>query len=326
MKTILRSLFAATPTDPKDLMLQNFQVFLGAGLTFDILEDEVIFAFVREFILTHRHAPGLATLQDHFHRAKEDRITDRLNELSGLPLKLQGDFENYVKGKVAERKLRRISEILKEASTIVGTGVKIDLGKGQTKFLQGPEDAVKYVMDQGHDILAPAIGSSLSGEVTRDGKGISENYIRIESDPLAGVGCPTGLAQMDILGGAKRYELWLHAAFTGHLKSTLLLNWAYIQASYFLQSSLIFSLEMPYVQCRNILYAMHSAHDKFKAIRHKLGLQKFPDGIALQAHSGCRLAQVAPERPGFPVRLRDPRFQWQVSRGRGRPLHPSTVA
>jgi len=125
-----------------------------------------------------------------------------------------------------------------------------------------------YIMDKAHDILTPTVGSRLTGDVTHDGEDFLKEYDRIKNDPLAGVGQFTGLHQMDVaLSGAKRNELWLHAAFTGHFKSGLMLNWAYNQAIYYRHNSLIFSLEMPYIQCRKILYAMHSGSELLKKAR-----------------------------------------------------------
>jgi len=126
-------------------------------------------------------------------------------------------------------------------------------------------------------VVTPTLGYRLRGDVTADGKGFLEDYERVEADPLAGIGQFSGLEQMDVaLGGAKRHELWIHAAYTGGLKSSFALNWAYNQAVYFKHDTLFFSLEMPYKQCRNLLYAMHSSHEKFKAIRYQLGLQSDP--------------------------------------------------
>ena len=61
------------------------------------------------------------------------------------------------------------------------------------------------------------------------------------------------------------------------MKSTFMLNWAYNQAVIYQHNCLLFSLETPYNQCRRILYAMHSMHEKFKAIRYQLGIQKNPN-------------------------------------------------
>jgi hypothetical protein len=78
----------------------------------------------------------------------------------------------------------------------------------------------------------------------------------------------------EALKGAKRGELWTHAAFTGGLKSTLAMNWHYNQSVYYRHSSVLFSLEMPYRQVRRILYAMHSSHGKFAEVRRDLGVGK----------------------------------------------------
>jgi hypothetical protein len=133
-------------------------------------------------------------------------------------------------------------------------------------------------MDNGHDIVAPTTGTRLSGDVTADGASFMAEYDRVEADPLAGIGQFTGIPQIDAsIKGAKRGELWTHAAFTGGLKSTLALNWMYSQAVYYRHSSLLFSLEMPYTQDRRIFYALHSAHEKFDAIRKEMGLGPYLD-------------------------------------------------
>jgi hypothetical protein len=130
-------------------------------------------------------------------------------------------------------------------------------------------------LDKSHAIVTPTLGARLSGEVTHDGSDFRRDYEKIKADPLAGVGQHTGLDQMDAaLNGARKHELWIHAGFTGHCKSTLMMNWAYNQAIWYQHSVLIFELEMPYVQCRRMFYALHSCHEKFRPIRLALGLQK----------------------------------------------------
>lgn len=276
MKSLLRSTFIAGPMDNKDLLFRNFLALQEAGLEFDVAEDSVIWAFVREFARTHNHVPDVATIQGHFATLGEDTVTNRVTVLAVLPAYVQGDFISRLNDRADERRLRAISGILKDTGTIVSSGLEIRQGRDKI-HLRGPMDAVRYFLDKSHDIVAPTLGARLSGEVTRDGTDFVAEYERVESDPLAGIGQHTGIHQMDTaLNGAKRYELWIHAAFTGHGKSTLMLNWAYNQAIWYGHDNLIFSLEMPYQQCRRILYAIHSQHDKFKETRHKLGLQSGP--------------------------------------------------
>tara|TARA_Y100000310_G_scaffold51341_1_gene47335 strand:+ start:5701 stop:7254 length:1554 start_codon:yes stop_codon:yes gene_type:complete len=279
VKTLLRSVFVADPGDNDELFLRNFLALQDSNLGFERAEDIVIWDFVREFVHTHNHVPNISTLNAHFRRKNEDEVVDRLQMLVAMPSKSRGDFLKRLEDKADDRRLHQWTEILKEAGTITSSGMKIELGRGKgEKILHGAIDAARYVVDKSHGIVAPTLGTRISGEVTSDGQTFKDRYERVESDPLAGIGQFTGLMQMDeALSGAKRAELWIHAAFTGGMKSTFALNWAYNQSVYFHHSSVFFSLEMPYVQVMNILYAMHTAHEKFKPVRHRLGIQKDPE-------------------------------------------------
>ena len=274
MKSLLRSVFVADSGDNPELLLRNYQWLNGSGLGFDVPEYGVIWAFVQEFVRAHSHVPNLATLRSHFEHAKEDTVLDQLKQLEGLKARTKGDFQRVLEDKANDRRQRMWAETLKDASIITSTGMEVQQGR-EKKILKGPIDSARYVVEKAHDVVAPTIGGRLSGEVTKDGAAVKEEYERVESDPLAGIGQFTFLDQMDrALAGAKRHELWIHAAFTGGMKSTFMLNWAYNQAVIFQHNVLIFSLEMPYNQCRRILYAIHSMHPKFREIRMRLGLQQ----------------------------------------------------
>jgi len=276
MKTLLRSTFIANANDAKDkeLLLRNYFNLYDAGLEFDADEDIPIWNFIKTFVQAHGHIPEANTLRTHFLMRGEDQVIGRLDVITVMPAVTGGDFVTRLEDKAQDRRTRAVTELLKEAATIVQTGITVRHGREET-VLKGPFDAVKHILDKSHAIVAPTLGARLSGEVTRDGGDFKREYERVESDPLAGIGQHCGLNQMDTaLNGAKKFELWVHAAFTGHMKSTLMLNWAYNQAVWYRHSSLIFSLEMPYQQCRRMLYSLHSAHEKFRKIRCGLGLQK----------------------------------------------------
>lgn len=289
MRTILRSLFVSESTDHASLALRNYFRLLESGLGFDQLEEVIIFKYIRNFVGAYNHVPTAETLKAHFINIQEDEVASHISSLETFQSKYEGDFENHLSIKVNDLRFRQVSELLKEAGVIATTGLEIKIdGQKEKKIVRGPVEAVRHVIDRSHDIVAPVFGGRLSGEVTTDGDDFRKEYERIEQDPQAGVGHGCGLTQMDRgTGGAKRQELWVHAAFTGGLKSTLMINWAYTQAvgrwskdNKIISprnSSLIFSLEMPYQQVRRMLYSIHSIHDKFKAIRYELGLQEHPD-------------------------------------------------
>lgn len=218
MKSLLRSVFVADSNDNPELMLRNYQLLLGSGLGFEVPEYEVIWAFVQEFVRTHSHVPNLTTLRSHFEHAKEESVLDQLMHLEGLKARTKGDFQKVLEDKANDRRQRLWAETLKEASIITSTGMEVVEGR-EKRLLKGPIQSARYVVEKAHDIVAPTIGGRLSGEVTKDGNAAKEEYERVEGDPLAGIGQFTFLAQADAaLSGAKRHELWIHAAFTGGMK------------------------------------------------------------------------------------------------------------
>lgn len=303
MKTLLRSLFRVNEADKEEHLLLNYREFLNSGLGFEVPEYNAIWSFVQRFVQQHNHVPQAETIRQHLKHAGDDATASVFETLVGLPLRDRGDFESYLTVKIEDRRLVRWTEILREASAITTVGKEVSLGNGEKKILRGPIDAARHIMEQSHEIVAPNIATRLSGEVRSDAQQFIQEYERVEADPLSGIGQFCHIQQIDeALSGAKRHELWLHAAFTGGLKSTFGLNWAYSQAIYYGHSSCYFSLEMPYSQVRRILYAMHTMHPKFRAIRYQLGLQARPEddiGLPYQDIRDGTLNNVHPNARRF---------------------------
>ena len=315
MKTLLRSTYRNGSNDDLELMLRNAHALRSSGLGFDVPEDDAVWTYVKDFVDQHHHVPDAATLRTHFTRVRQIEVVDRIDAMSVVTPRTRGDFLKLLEAQVENRRIRIVSEVLREAAQIVEVGISVKDGKKE-RILKGPASAIRHVLDRGHEVITPVTGQRLSGDVTADGDDVKQEYERVESDPLAGIGQFTGIQQMDVgIKGAKRGELWVHAAFTGGMKSTLALNWAYNQAVYYRHSSIFFSLEMPYPQVRKILYAIHSSHEKFAKLRKKLGVglsldyQRIRDG-ELDAYTDGEIAAMPEEQRS------------QLINGRLNPLRP----
>lgn len=274
MKNLLRSCFVADPTtDQPELFAHNYHALVESGLGFDTPEDNIIWKFISDFFKSHGHVPEIQTMRSHFTTVHEVDVVDRIERVALLKPRTRGDFLTYLEEKATDRRNRIVMDLAKEMAQIVQTGIEVKDTKGQTTKLQGAIDAMRHALDRSHDIIAPTLGSKLSGNLMQDEDDFLDRYDRIKADPLYGIGQMCGISQIDsVLKGAKKYELWLHTAYTGGLKSTFALHWAYVQAIYYRSSSVYFSIEMPYVQVRNLIYTMHSAHEKFRDIRKQLGI------------------------------------------------------
>lgn len=293
MKELLRSTFRVDPSDDDSLFLRNYQSLRDSGLVFDIPEDEAIWTYVQDFVSQHQHTPDSSSIRSFFDRDSQVTVVDRIDVLSVERPRTQGDFIQVLNSRVEDRKIRVFSEILRDSARILESGLSVKEGR-EEKILRGPAQAARYILDRSHEVLTPNSGIKLSGSVTKDGDSFLAEYERVENDPLAGIGQLSGIKQMDeAIKGAKRGELWTHAAFTGGMKSTLAFNWVYNQAVYYQHSSIIISLEMPYPQVRRIIYALHSCHPKFTSIRQKLGIGKS------LAYDKIRDGELTPEARKF---------------------------
>lgn len=275
MKILLRSTFLAKSTDNEELFKQNFMALRASGLGFEIAEDAHIWEYVCHFVETHSHVPKLQTIRQNFERSKEMEIVDRLAILQTAAPLTRGDFIKRMEDLSEDRRSRDIKELLKDTATVLEQGLEIKRGR-ETVQRKGSFDAIHHFLENSHGIAVPATGQQLSGIANKDGEGFWEEYERVQREGGA-KGFPCGIDQIDDkMVGAKKFELWIHAAFAGHMKSTFALNWAYNLAVYHWHSSLYFSLEMPYKQVRNFLYALHTFHEKFRDLRIKYGIQKAP--------------------------------------------------
>ena len=259
MMILLRSVFQATPVDDPKLLYDNYLKLLDSGIIPDNPEDQVFWKHVVEFVHRNNHVPDKATLVMDFTQLKEPELVDRIENLSVNPMATKGNFVRRLEGVVNDRKTREVTSILSDAGNILKGGMIIKEGKKSHKLV-GPIDAMQYVRDKAHSIVAPIFGSHLSGEITKDGVEFKREYDQVEADPLSGIGQFSGIEQMDLaFRGVRRKELWVHAGYTGAYKSIISANWAYNQSVYYGHSSLFFSLEMPYNQIRRIFYAIRKS-------------------------------------------------------------------
>lgn len=218
MKVLLRSCFMGNVNEPKDLLAENYYILRQSGLEFDNTDDQVIWKYIQDFIRAHNHVPDVLTLRNHFDQMREPEAGQRLAMIQSIQPLTKGDFITRVTDLAEDRRTRLVGELLREAAEITKTGREFREGRNVC-YLKGPAAAIKHIVDQSHSIVAPTLGAKLSGEVTRDGADFKAEYAKIEEDPRAGVGQHTGLFQMDTaINGAKKYELWIHAAFTGGMK------------------------------------------------------------------------------------------------------------
>jgi replicative DNA helicase len=270
---ILRSILPSPSSgDNEKLMYQNYLALRESVLKFDIPSEVNIFEYISEFTQKHGHLPNHQSVYDHFEQTQSFDEADRIQQISSQSVAYRGDFIAQIEKTVEEGRITSLAGALADAKTIARSGMEIKEGK-KKRILRGARDASNHLLTQISKINTPTFGSRIGGDAMLDGEDFWEEYERSKDQDMD-IRPITGLSTIDnAIGGFKKKELYILAAFTGHLKSTTSLNWAYNQAIYGGTNTLYFSLEMHYPQCRRMVYVFHSMHPKFRQKRIALGLQ-----------------------------------------------------
>ena len=216
MKTLLRSCFVSAE-DQNEHILQNISRMRESGLGFEQDNDTILWEYICDFVGKYGHPPDLSTLRTFYSSTNSDEMVNRVEYLASQKSRIQGAFVVHLEQKADDRRRVRVSEILAEAGNILRTGIQVkEKGSPDLKLVKGPRDAIHYIIENSREIVAPTTGQMLSGTVNDDAEEVLAAYQRVKADPHSGKGQLTGIGQIDeILPGAKRQELWLHAAFTG---------------------------------------------------------------------------------------------------------------
>lgn len=273
---------------PEDLR-RNFLALKNSGLGFDDDVDEEIFSFVDQFFSRSTDLPSPGSLRSTFQREKKLEAMDRLEILAGQTVLKPSDFEHRIQEKFEEDRKSKLQSIMAQAKAIAHEGVQEGKGKNQ-RLRQGVDEALKYIYENADLLNRRHTGIKLSGDITDDAAEILAEYAAVKADPTVGWGRIMRLNHVDeVCKGVKKGELWIHAAFTGELKTTLALNWAYNTAIYSGWNVMYFTLEMSYEQIRRILFILHSTNGKFRYMcmvcRHvhpHLSEVLGPDGVPLR--------------------------------------------
>lgn len=267
MRPLIRSCIVCGISDPPELLLQNLLALDKSGLVPDIREEIVIWDKVRTFARQHQHVPELSTLQSELADDRDLPALDHLAQMARDPLKVRGDFVSFLERVLEAGRNARLMEALRQARAVATTGLEVD-----KKTIRGTDAAVQLLRDQLRAVERAPNGVKISGEVTSDTEEMRAEYQRAKTNPVVGNFC--GLEQIDTtIGGSRNRELWIHAAYSSHMKSTFAMNWAYHLSVFFSSSVVFFSLEMNYDEVRRMIGAMHSFHFKFREVRQYLGLQ-----------------------------------------------------
>jgi replicative DNA helicase len=279
VKALLRSVIDYGGSISPENLILNFgrlrEAVEGGRYEFDRPDDQRVYAFVAEYFQRRMELPAAGTIAHYFGTLKDVEIEERLKDIAGAEPSVRTNFAYILDLTIAERLRHKAVQLFKEAAEITAKGLEIE---GERKF--GVREALHHVAAHASEVILPDTKVITARNALADGQRFLAECEEAEAHKGRAWGKFTGLNEIDkACHGIKRGELWIHAAYTGELKSVMALNWGYNLVTRYRTNVLYWSFEMTYEQVCRQLYVRHSANPIWRARGRKpLDYRRVRDG------------------------------------------------
>lgn len=292
MKRLLRSIIDIEQQISQENLVFNFTKLINANLDWGRQDDDKIYKFTFQYFQGQLEMPSLATVRDYFTRIDDIEVMERLKDVEAATAYVRTNFHHLL-GQILEEqhKLRAVA-LLNESREIIVRGLEINK---ERKF--GIRDGLMHFTQRSHDLITPSFNGRFRGNIRHDGEEMKKEYLTAKNSKDKAWGQLCGIEEIDkVCKGAKRGELWVHAAFPGELKSSFGMNWCYNLITEYKTNVLFISLEMPFHQVRRNIYTIHTTHSKWKAIGGKgIDYRKIRDGELTEEEERFYFDYVIPD-------------------------------
>lgn len=257
MKKVVRSLVWLKPEEKAEATV-NFKVVMPERFLNLRKVERTVLDYMFDFYQRQTEAPQFDNVFDYFESVPDPEAIVFLEEAAILSPYYTGSFIDLVEQEVEDQAAGNLAQMCKNAIKIASTGLQI--GKGTVK---GTNEAVAYIFSEakgkpssGDDRMAASLAKS-SDELTK-------LYQERKANPHQTYGVLTGYGLFDrSTAGVRKKQLYLHAGFGGHLKTTHMLNMVINAAVDGGWNPMVFTSEMPAEDLKMLLVAIHSANPKF---------------------------------------------------------------
>jgi len=300
---LLRSVIEFDTEVSSDNLVRNFQRLRkavdGGHLDWGRPEDGKIYKYIVGYFLQYFEMPSAQTVYDYFDSIKGVEEIERLKDIQGQRPYARTNFVHLLRGLQEDQAKIKAVALLKETHEILIKGIEDQKGVVQ----KGLEDAILHFTRRSQDLRVSDSHVRIHGDIRTDGQEMQEEYNLAESDKSRALGKLCGISQIDdACKGAKKGELWIHAAYPGELKTTFAANWCYNAVTRYKTHVVYVSFEMPYEQIRRNIYTIHTSNARFA----QQGLQPLDyaairDGNLTKAQKEFYFEQVIPDFKNNPT-------------------------
>lgn len=264
-KRLLRSVIEFDTEVTPENLIRNFQQLRKAveikQLEWNRPEDEQIYKYTSGYFIQHFEMPSAQTLFDYFQGINSVEVLERLKDIQVERSYARTNFVNLLRLLQEDQAKIKAIALLKETHEILTKGVE---DKRTKETRKGLEEAILHFTKRAQEIRVVDTNVIIHGDIRKDGAKMREEYELAENDKSKALGVLSGINEIDdACKGVKKGELWIHAAFTGELKSTLANNWCYSAVTRYKKHVVYVSFEMTREQIRRSIYTIHTANARF---------------------------------------------------------------
>lgn len=240
-----------------------FNLFISSDYQFSTLEKEIL-SFITDYVTIHETMPTMEYVFSEHQRRQRSDILSYLEDLKTDPEYSLSDIQDYIIRVTDSAKDESLSDILKKGKAIARHGETIN-----GKKLEGRQDAISFI-ERELEKLKGSTGrrDKNAGRLKHEIPNIITRYDFLKNNPSARYGLTTGYKALDdAFKGGRKKELYLLLGWTGSGKSIFTVNYFYNVTHVLRRDAVFYSLEMPEEYVMAMLCAIHSASEKFDAIR-----------------------------------------------------------
>lgn len=264
MKRLLRSVIDVKGGVSQEHLIANFQRLNSAKIEWDLPSDKLIFEFIKSYFQDRIELPAIQTVTDFFSNSTEE--IERLKDIVAAECYVRTNFLHLLKNLIEKQSNIRGLQLLKESEVILTKGLVIQEGKEKVKKF-GLRDGLIHFTQKANELIMPEHNARMHGDIRQDGQEVWDEYQTAKVNKDKAWGKFTGLNHIDInCHGLKRGEMHVHAAFAGHLKTTMSTNWCYNLVTRYRTNVFYGSFEMKYEHIRRLIYVLHSANNRWKGL------------------------------------------------------------
>ena len=301
MERLLRSVMQIGGHPDTDDAHQNWIKLKEHDLEFPVEEDRRIIKYLDDFYGQMSAPPDISIVREYFEKKDDIEAVSRINELVKIQVFIRANFLSIVRSEQEAQMTKNFVHLCRDATGIAEHGKNLDKPVDGKKIIRGVNDAVNYVYGKLSDFTKFESGEKLEGVITEDADEVLDEYNTIAKTNAYANRNLFGLEPIDsVCEGHRSGELWVHCAFSGELKTSLALNYAYNNAYVYGKNIFYAILEMPYKQLRRQLFALHSSHGKFVTDwfekDKKAGLERPYTGIDYRRIRDGKLSELELER------------------------------